>query len=146
MNLLCNRQSYPQLVWSQLIDIGSLTRDRFIPETKFKQQLVSARQQHLPPLASVVHELLQRWQTKATHAKGHLEISTTSCINMQKYHNYLAMAAHMKTIKSARPQYIDLFKFCVHLKQHITSCYLKYFFENTWPRSSIRFWVLWVNI
>lgn len=64
VHLLCKRQSYPELVRSELVDVGSWTRDGFVPETELQQQLVPTRQQHLPPLVPVVHELLQQRQNK----------------------------------------------------------------------------------
>lgn len=65
MNLRCKRQSYPELVRSQLVDVGSWTRDRLVPETELQQQLVPTRQQHLSPLVPVAHELLQQQQNNS---------------------------------------------------------------------------------
>lgn len=66
------KKSYPELIRSELIDVGSWTRDGFVPETELQQQLVPTRQQHLPPLIPVLHKLLQQRQMKEAQRSENL--------------------------------------------------------------------------
>lgn len=51
---------YPELVGSELINVGSISRNRLIPEAELQKKLVPTGQQHLPSLFSVLHKLLIR--------------------------------------------------------------------------------------
>lgn len=51
--------THSQLVGAELIDVGSVSGYRLVPEAEFQQQLVPAGQQHLPPLVPVLQELLR---------------------------------------------------------------------------------------
>ncbi|TNN75510.1 hypothetical protein EYF80_014322 [Liparis tanakae] len=57
-NTLLSRFTHPELVGPELVDVGSLSGNRLVPEAELQQQLVPAGHQHLAALLPVGGELL----------------------------------------------------------------------------------------
>lgn len=62
LNAVCHKRyvTHPELVRPELIDVGSFSGNRLIPEAELQQKLIPAGQQHLSSLLPVGSELLAR--------------------------------------------------------------------------------------
>lgn len=58
--------SHPELVGSELVDVGSLSWYGLVPEAELQQKLVPARHQHLTPLFPVHREVLPTDRQRST--------------------------------------------------------------------------------
>lgn len=49
---------HPELIRPELVNVGAFPGEGLVPEAELQQELIPARQQHLPALLSVRRELL----------------------------------------------------------------------------------------
>lgn len=85
-------KNYPQLIWSKLIDVGSWTRDWFIPEAELQKELVPTRQQHLSPLVPIIQEFLKEQIMEISILT---ELWRNSCIKISHTETAVKLNTHL---------------------------------------------------